>query len=127
MLLFIDTSDEEAVKLALIDKNIVWHKFSSYNLSEDLILEIKKFFQKQKTNFEDLSKVAVVTGPGSFSKIRTAVATANALAFALKIPVLGISKDEVPVDLKKLLLMIFQKMTVPVYDREPNITKSSNK
>jgi len=122
MLLFIDTSDYEKVSIALVEKQVIYHHFKSHNLSEELLVEIKKFLKKQKVELKQLQKIAVVVGSGGFSRIRTAVSTANALAFALKISITAISKDKLPTDLIKLELVKSQKMVKPVYDREPNIT-----
>ncbi len=122
MILFIDTSDYEQVQLALVKKFIVWHKFGSKNLSEQLLVEIKKFCKKQKVGLNQLKKIAVVVGPGGFSRLRTAVATANALAFGLKIPVIGLSKHQVPENLSELASFKSQKMIQPIYDKDPNIT-----
>jgi len=122
MLLFIDTSDFESAALALVNQQIVWHKFTSRNLSEQLLVEIKKFLKKQKLELKDLTKLAVIIGPGGFSRIRTAVATANALGFSLDIPIVGLEKPNQPADLKKLLVSPSQKMFQPAYGKEPNIT-----
>jgi tRNA A37 threonylcarbamoyladenosine modification protein TsaB len=122
MILFINTSDYEQVQLALVGKSIVWHKFNSRNLSEQLLAEIKKFCKKQKIGLSQLKKIAVVAGPGLFSRIRTAVATANALGFGLNIQVLGLNKNKVPENLSELEFHKNQKMTKPIYDKNPSIT-----
>jgi len=122
MLLFIDTSDYEEATIALVEKQVVRHHFKAHNLSEILLPEIKKFLKKQKIQFDQLQKIAVVVGPGGFSRIRTAVSTSNALAFARKIPIAAITKNNLPADLKKLTLVKSQQMVKPIYDREPNIT-----
>ena len=44
--------------------------------------------------FADLERIAVVTGPGSFTGIRVGVAFARGLALALKIPCIGITTLE---------------------------------
>ena len=126
MLLFLDTSEFEHNRLALVSTKIVEHKFVTSDLSKNLLPEIKKFLAKQKVFLKNIKTIAVVVGPGGFSKIRTAVATANALAFGLNIEVLGLPKAKVPADLKDLLkFKSKKKMTAPIYDREPNITKPS--
>lgn len=79
IILIVDASGQEQICLKLKG---VEHRFSSLNLSENLILEIKKFFKKQKLGFNDLDKIEIITDNG-FSKTRTVVATANALIFAL--------------------------------------------
>ena len=127
MILFIDASDYEQTKLVLVNRKIEVHSFRTHDLSENLLPEIIKFSKKYKVELKRLKKIAVVTGPGGFSRIRTAVAVSNALAFGLRIPVTGIKKHEVSEDLTKLGSMPAKKMTEPYYGKEPNITLSKNR
>ncbi|MEM5515404.1 tRNA (adenosine(37)-N6)-threonylcarbamoyltransferase complex dimerization subunit type 1 TsaB [Henriciella sp. AS95] len=50
--------------------------------------------QSADKSFADLQRIAVVTGPGSFTGIRVGVAFARGLALALKVPCLGITALE---------------------------------
>lgn len=59
---------------------------SAQNESEKLLPEIQKGLKKAKLGIEDLSGIAVTQGPGPFTSLRIGVATANALAISLKIP-----------------------------------------
>ncbi len=127
MILFLDTSDYNQATIALIGREVIKHEFQTVTLSEKLPPEIKKFLKKQGSNLRQLKKIAVVVGPGGFSRIRTAVAVANALAYGLKIPVVPITKDKLPSDLLELHKFPSQKMVQPVYDREPNITAPKKK
>ena len=86
MTLLIDaTRPDGLVRLTLRRGNFfLTHNFHcERNLSENLIAEIRQFFQKQKIEISALKKIAVASGPTPFSRIRTAVATANALNYAL--------------------------------------------
>ena len=127
MILFIDSSDYENTRLAVIGKNIVEHNFAGKNLSEQLLPQIEKFLKKQKTTLKQIITLAVVIGPGGFSRIRTAVSTTNSLGYALNIPIIGLLKDQVPSDLFKLGKFRGKKSTLPKYDREPNITLSQKR
>ena len=125
MMLFIDTSDYDEVKLGVINKSEIFiHKFQSRSLSEILLHQIKSFLKKQKTSLVEIKKIVVVIGPGGFSRIRSAVAVANALAFALKVPIAGINKAEVPTDLSRIASLSTKKMVEPRYGKQPNITMS---
>jgi hypothetical protein len=104
MKLSIDASDQSVVKLGLtLNNKQVTHVFeTNQNLSERLIPEIQKFLRKKKIKLVQIRKIEVMAGPGPFSRIRTAVATANALAYALNLK---------------------QPRVKPIYSQGPNITK----
>lgn len=124
-MLFIDTTDKEFVNLALVRPGqTINHIFKAgHNLSEILVPEIKKFLAKQKVKFSSLKKIGVVAGPGHFSKVRTAVAVANALAYGLHIPVVGIRAGQ-KFDWQKSAGQKGSGMVKPIYDRKLNITVS---
>ncbi len=105
MKLFIDTTEPELVRLRLEEgEQTSTHEFlATRNLSERLILEIQKFLKLRKAKASDLTGIEASSGRGGFSRIRTAVATANALVFGLNLK---------------------QKLAQPHYDRPPNITKA---
>jgi tRNA A37 threonylcarbamoyladenosine modification protein TsaB len=108
MKLLIDTTDPEKVTLTLTsDHKTIIHVFQTdRNLSEKLIPEIEKFLSKQKVKLSDLRQIEAAGGAGHFSRIRTALATANALAYGLNIK---------------------QPILKAVYSGEPNITLSKGK
>lgn len=127
MLLFIDATDPQTVRLALVSKDsVAEHHFINNNLSERLLSEIQKFCKKQKIKLSDLTKLAVAAGPGPFSKTRTAVATANALAYGLNISVIGIKSGQ-KLNWPKILRQKNQLMVRPLYGKQPNITKPLDK
>ena len=99
MNLLIDSSVPEKIVLSIENRA---HFFGSANLSENLLLEIKKFFKKYKIEFKNLKTIEIKTD-SSFSKTRTVVATANALIYALNLK---------------------QKLFKPQYHKDPNITLS---
>jgi len=114
MQLIIDTIEQGRIKLQLLEGAMVVGKSEKHTqkISESLLSEIEKLIKKQKIQLADLKKILVNPGPGGFSATRTGVATANALGYALDIPV-GIWPGG---KIKKIIL--------PVYDKEPNITKA---
>jgi hypothetical protein len=81
------------------------------------------FLRKHKATPRDLKKILVNPGPGGFSSTRTGVAVANALAFALSIPI-----AEWPASNRRRGEPSGKAKTIilPKYDKEPHITKAKN-
>lgn len=48
---------------------------------------IDKLLKKHRLKLGDLTSIVVNTGPGSFTGLRVGIAIANALSFALRIPI----------------------------------------
>lgn len=97
MILKIDTSISKYVKVDLVSsdtkKNITL--VSEQKLGSQVLLPlIVKILKKAKIEFKDLTSVEVNPGPGSFTGTRVGVAVANALGFALQLPVNG-KKDTI--------------------------------
>ena len=65
------------------------------NISEILILEIDKFLVKSKTNIKKIKSIFVVTGPGSFTGIRSALTYAKSLKLTKSLNILGLSKFDI--------------------------------
>src|SRR4051812_10809851 len=59
--------------------------------SEALMPVIERVLKDAAVDFPDLTRVAVVTGPGSFTGIRIGISAARGIALACGIPVVGIS------------------------------------
>lgn len=62
--------------------------------SERLLPRMEDMFREANKKISDLDKIVVTIGPGSFTGIRIGVATANAFALGLDIPVVGVSTLE---------------------------------
>lgn len=126
MYLFINTSGPEKIILALLNnqgefvikKNIL----AKYKQSEKLLISIDKLVKSASKHkgLKLLKGILVVKGHGSFTALRIGVATANTLAFALGIPVVGILEGEEATGLEKLKSKGLE-WVVPVYGQEPNI------
>ncbi|HEX3099407.1 MAG TPA: tRNA (adenosine(37)-N6)-threonylcarbamoyltransferase complex dimerization subunit type 1 TsaB [Patescibacteria group bacterium] len=124
MILFIDTSDFNNLTLAIVNgATVKIHTASvAFNENYKTNLFLEQFLKHQKVKLESLTKVIVCSGPGSFTGIRVGVALAQALGFALKIPVLAIPKSKVPKDIRKLDSVKGTKTLVMHYGQKPNIT-----
>lgn len=62
--------------------------------AEQLIGVIEETLKVANIGYRDLGRIAVSTGPGSFTGVRVGIATARGLALALKIPATGVTTLE---------------------------------
>ena len=135
MILFIDTSDFNNLHFALVPsvpakgegKTRQFTKAVAYNENHKTLELLQKFLQKQKVQFRQIKKIIVCSGPGSFTGIRVGVALAQAIGFALNIPVIAIKKTKVPKKLEDLRKLKISQHIVLHYGKPPNITKPSKK
>ena len=91
MILYINTKDQKVIRIELRDKGKVISEMSEENEygSQALLPLIDKILKTEKLTLKDLIGIEVETGPGSFTGLRVGVSVANALGFALVIPVNG--------------------------------------
>src|SRR3989344_2848652 len=111
MLLKIDSTKREEVIVELVDKKLDLKDklVQKQKLGSQVLLPlIVKILKKNKKTFADLSAIEVNTGPGSFTGTRVGVAVANALGFALDIPVLPTGRQD---NGKK------GKIVIPIYEK----------
>ncbi|MFA5047742.1 MAG: tRNA (adenosine(37)-N6)-threonylcarbamoyltransferase complex dimerization subunit type 1 TsaB [Patescibacteria group bacterium] len=132
MILIINTSQSDQIEIILVKEPVnfkVKKIAGSRQQSEKLLVSINGLLKKNKIKTSQLKGIGVVSGPGGFTSLRIGIATANALAYGLDVPVVGVSAKDFA-DSRGLAAKIFKKMekavkgkiVVPVYDREPNIT-----
>ncbi len=70
----------------LIDHREMDHK----QASKELMLSIAELFAQNDISFSAISFIACNQGPGPFTTLRVAIASANGLGFAMKLPLIGI-------------------------------------
>ena len=94
MFLFLDFTTD--MSLTLIGRHSFLSKKikSNKNISEILVIEIEKIFNKAKINIKKLDTIFVITGPGSFTGIRSALTFAKTIQLTNNTDVRGISKFE---------------------------------
>lgn len=87
MKLFIDTSERDEFVIGVGDDR--FKKMAEKEKTQILLLEINKYLEVKNLSWSDISEIEVFAGPGSYTGIRVGVAIANALGWALSIPVNG--------------------------------------
>ena len=88
-ILFIDTSNNKAitVSLEINGKKDTLTKEVGRERSQLVLPLIKELLAKHSFKIEDVEKIQVEIGPGSFTGLRVGVAVANALGMVLQIPI----------------------------------------
>ena len=119
MILFINTASQTEIEVKILDgkKIIVSKKIEAARAqAEKLLVLIEKLLKQAKLKLKDLEKIVVINQGGSFTSLRIGVVTANALGFALGIPVEGTVGQAKKVKGQKEISIV-----APIYDREPDI------
>lgn len=99
MILCINTKDQKVVKVEIRDKGKVISEMSEKNEygSQALLPLVIKILEKNSLQFTDLKGIEVETGQGSFTGLRVGASVAQALGFALNIPINNLVNK--PIDL----------------------------
>jgi len=119
MTLYINTTSQDEIVIALRDgaKIIASRKIKApRRQAEKLMPGIDRLLKSQKIRLNALKKIVVANQGGSFTALRIGVITANALAYALKIPV-----ESEPKTARQNKKFGRYSIVEPLYDREPNI------
>lgn len=88
-LLFIDTSNNKAVKVGLeIDgEKFLIEQSIDHRKAQAVLPLVESLLAQHKLSLRDITEITVNPGPGSFTGVRVGVAIANTLGFLLNIPV----------------------------------------
>lgn len=119
MTLYINTTQNHTIEVVIKNgKRIVAKRKinAPHKQAKKLLPLIDGLIKKAGIKFGAIKKIQVANKGGSFTALRVGVATANALAYALGVPVEGSDKS------KKYRFNIIK----PIYDKEPNITMKSH-
>ena len=120
-------TDTKVAELYLVDATSgqesgrdVWQ--ADRNLARDLLAHIDALITAHGT-WQQLSGVVVFRGPGSFTGLRIGITTANTIAYAETLPIVGETGDQwLAQGLKRLQAGESDKMILPEYGADPHIT-----
>ena len=93
LVLALDTSTR-LVSIALCTEDVFYGEYTwqaGGNHSRELLSNIQRLLLECDLTMQHLEGIAVATGPGSFTGVRVALATAKTLAYVLKKPLVGVS------------------------------------
>lgn len=117
MYLIINTARNNEISLSLKDGDIFVDEItveSFYTQAETLLPLIDELLTKHDKKIGDVKKIGVVNQGDGFTSLRIGVITANALGFALGVPVFPVGGAMGEVGEAGIVR--------PIYSREPNIT-----
>ena len=87
MKLYIDTSDGQKIMVGIDDKR--FKTDARQEKAQKLLPFINEVLKKEGKKIKEIKEIEVNTGPGSFTGLRVGVSVANALGWALEVPVNG--------------------------------------
>lgn len=93
--LFIDTANSFIISIIKDDK-IIYYKndVSNSDTSSKVMPIIDEAFKSSNLTINDIDKIFVVNGPGSFTGIRVGVTIAKTIAYSLNKPLIALSELE---------------------------------
>jgi len=92
MILCIDTLTPKAnVTLLIPGHSSVSTSFDPFSASEETLKGVESLLLQHEVTLKDLKKIALISGPGSFTGLRVGLSVANTLAQELDLEVLGLT------------------------------------
>ena len=132
MYLLIDTSLKYPTVSIIEDNKILYlfHEEIDSDMSSKIMPIVDKGFKSINKDINDIDKILVVNGPGSFTGIRIGVTIAKTIAWSLKKDIVTISSLELMattnIDTKYIVPIIDARrgnVFAGIYDKELNIIK----
>lgn len=92
-------------------------------LADTIHVKLADLLKSNSLKWSDIGGIVVFKGPGSFTGLRIGVSVANAIAYSLSIPIIaGMGETWAKMAIKKLLNGENDKISLPEYGGEANIT-----
>lgn len=111
------------------EKQIAYYKWHAHReLAATLHQKIKDMLEAQGHVLKDIGGIVCLKGPGSFTGLRIGITVADALAFGLKVPIVGIVHESEWIEqgLVRLKKGESDHIITPEYGAPVHITQSKN-
>lgn len=91
--LFIDSATTNLVVAIIINNKIsyIFNNNIGHDTSSQMMPVLSEAFNKANLKPQDINKIFIVTGPGSFTGIRVGLTVAKTMAYCLNIPIIPVS------------------------------------
>jgi len=126
MLILTMRTDKPEAELGLFEdeKQLTYETWLAHReLAETIHIKIDRLLKSKQKELKNLQGVVVFKGAGSFTGLRIGITIANALADALKVPIVSTTADDwIVTGIAKLANGLNEKVALPEYGGEPNVT-----
>ncbi len=125
MIVLMDTSTPEC-RLTLVSEDATYEHIWQANreLAKGLLAFLRDSLGEHQREFQDISGIGVMLGPGSFTGLRIGITVANTLSDSLSISIVGTATEKWQEDaLQRLHAGENDRLLLPAYGAEANITK----
>lgn len=126
MIVLLDTSTPTCY-LTLIgaDGTHSYEWLADRTLARDLLSFLREKLAENGVNFQQISGIGAMKGPGSFTGLRIGLTVMNTIASTEKVPIVGVtmSRNWRDVALDRLEAGDDDKLVMPEYGSDANITK----
>lgn len=125
MILLVDTSTPLAKLVIVVGADRYEYEWrADRQLAHSMLAWLRDCLAKQSAEFGDITGIGALRGPGSFTGLRIGLTVLNTLSDSLGIPIVGVTGDGwQELALQRLSSGENDKIVLPLYDREANITK----
>lgn len=126
MLILTIRTDKPEAEIGLYNdhEQCTYYKWQAHReLAEGLHLKILELIKTNEKTLQDIEGVAVFKGPGSFTGLRIGITVANALGYALNVPVVSNEDpDWLQTGITRLINGEAEAVAQPEYGALPHIT-----
>lgn len=120
-------TDKPEAEIGLFDDKakLIYETWQAHReLAETIHQKIAEVLKKSDKKLEDIEGIVGYQGPGSFTGLRIGLTVANTLAYVQAIPIVATGgEDWREAGIQKLLRGKSDKLALPEYGAEANITK----
>lgn len=127
MIILTIRTDKPEAEIGLYDdqKQLKYIKWQAHReLSNTIHTKLEEILNKLSIKLSEVEGIVCFEGPGSFTGLRIGLSVANALAYALEVPIVASGSDDwIKLGIQDLMSGKNQKIILPKYGSEPNVTK----
>jgi tRNA threonylcarbamoyladenosine biosynthesis protein TsaB len=125
MIICLDTSTPTCRFWTITDESLRSYEWEAdRQLADGLIGFMRNSIQDSGGSWHDVSGIITYEGPGSFTGLRIGLTVVNTIADTLSVSIVGETGDDwLETGRKKLQSGKNDRLVMPLYGREPNITQ----